>query len=170
MERVYVTYNPGEPIEENTVLRLQTISNLYGITVELPFRINAPFGKIHTETIKRIQRASFVICISLRPPSEILKSELIVALENKIPIVIIHDSISGNPFGALNDPNIFQVGLDFRQNNQDTILHNVARFLKDHLDKKKAESGTKTGLAILGVTLGLLFLNAIASNEDDEED
>lgn len=148
---------------------MQTISNLYGISVELPFRINLTSSNIHPETANRIARADFVICISLRHPSEVLKSELVAALNKKTPIVIIFDSGTGNPLPGLKDENIFQVGIDFRKNNQDDILHNVAIFLKDHIAKKKTESATKTGLAILGVALGLLFLNEIASGDEDDE-
>jgi hypothetical protein len=33
MENLFVTYNKNSEIEENTALRLQTLSNLYGFSV-----------------------------------------------------------------------------------------------------------------------------------------
>jgi len=170
MATIFATYNENVQKEESTVLRLQTISNLYGISVELPYRLNMHSKMLHHETQNRISRAAFFICVLLSPPTETVKREINFALEKGIPIVVIFDQVRGQYLSFPSNAKVFQAGIDLVHNNQDKVLNDVVNFLRTNIDKKNSESMVKTGAAILGVVLGLILLNNLTSDNDETGD
>ncbi|RME17469.1 MAG: hypothetical protein D6799_03855, partial [Bacteroidetes bacterium] len=93
--KVFVTFNPNSEVEERTALRLQTIANLYGVEVLLPYRRIS--NKLSSETKNRIDRSRIVIAFSGSKLTSHLKQELIYAKsQNKTIVVIYNTSIGKN--------------------------------------------------------------------------
>ena len=157
-ETIFITYNPKSSVEENTALRLQTISYLYGLSIDLPYRL----GRKHlpTETQVRIKRATFVVAFCLSKLTPQLKKELEYAISLKKPIIVIYDSKIGKTIHFKNVLNVNEVFVDF--NNTDTALHNIAEFMRKYSKTKEKENeNTSLGIGLITVGLGLLTLWAL---------
>lgn len=165
-KNIFLTYNRNSSFGQNTALRLQTISNLYGLSVFLPARAVNNGAAISQETRNRISNASIIVALGLEQLTPIMQSELEFAsqLTNK-PIVIINDSRVGQTIDFGNNQNVRHVDIDFLDT--DEALKEIAEFLEKlptKNNKEKNEIGL--GIALIGVGLGLLALWALS--KDDE--
>ncbi|MDI7226831.1 hypothetical protein, partial [Leptospira santarosai] len=124
MSSLFVTFNRNTRPEESTALRLQTISQLYGLRVELPYRVDSLRPFITEETKKRIDRSLGIVCISLVNPTEELLSEVNYANEqNKIIIHIYDSKIQMPPINESINKNLFRIGIDFEKDNHNDTFH-----------------------------------------------
>lgn len=185
--KIYITYNSSNKtqVEESTALRLQTLSNLYGISVYLPFRASLKFES-DLESKNRIKTSDYVVVLSMTSLSARLKEEINFSIKEKKPIIVIYDKAKGKNIKFLNNDNIKEVTLDAY--NSEETLHNIAQYLLDELEsksvavkipskkattqitKKTSTSSSKNeqaglGIALLGIGLGLLSL-ALLSNDE----
>ena len=161
MNNVFVTYNKNSEIGENTALRLQTLSSLYGFNVNLPYRINET---VNSETKNRIDKASFVLCFS---PDNFLSKNLIAELSyaDKInkPIVIAFDKNYLQPKIPVSGKNVKFFSVNFYD--IDSSINQIASFLEEALKNGKVKNNTQNsndGLAKVLVTLGIGLLAAWA--------
>jgi len=168
MENIFITYNPSSEAESNTALRLQTISNLYGISVLLPYR-HKNETEINSETHNRIERSQFIVAFCLNKLTKHLKQELETSIQLKKPIIIIYDKYGNNKINFGKYMNVKEVFVDF--NDIDSASHTIASFLKEKLKiakstkvTKKEKSNNGLGLALIGVGLGLLALWALSKD------
>ena len=167
MDNVFVTYNKNSEIGENTALRLQTLSSLYGFNVDLPYRIN---NTINSETKNRISKASFVLCFSPDDfTSDNLTNELAYADQINKPIVIAFDKNYSKPMIPVSGKNVKFFPIDFYD--IDNSINEIARFLEKTLKTKSVRNNTQNsngGLAKVLVTLGIGLLAAwvLSSKED----
>ncbi len=165
MENLFVTYNKNAEIEENTALRLQTLSNLYGFSVLLPYRLNSL--NISTETKTRINNSKFVLAFCIEYFSPSLKQELDYALTVNKPIVVIYDQSEGKKINFPNNSNVKEVYIDY--DNTDATLHEVSKFIKSkfsEIQKNEADkNGSAIGIAIVALGLGLLAAWALSEKE-----
>jgi len=155
MKNILITYNSNSEVEENTALRMQTLSNLYGYTVLLPYRINSTV--ISGETKTRIGNSRFVLAFCLDAFSEILKQDLDYALTQNKPIIVIYDETKGRKINFPNNSNVREVFIDYYHT--DEALHEISTFIgskftEEEQKQKKAE--TALGTALVAVGLGLL--------------
>lgn len=168
MDNVFVTYNKNSEIGENTSLRLQTLSSLYGFNVDLPYRIS---NTINSETKKRIENASFVLCFS---PDNFTSGNLIHELTyaDKInkPIVIAFDKNNLEPKIPISGSNVKFFPVNFYD--IDDAINEIARFL-ENVSKPKSitnhsNKNPNDGLAKVLVALGIGLLAAwVLSSEED---
>jgi hypothetical protein len=174
--RIFITYNPNghSQIEESTALRMQTLSNLYGIGVDLPYRLDGR-NSIDDETVRRINNSDYIVAFSLEELSPRLKSELDYAIKINKPIVIIYDSQKGQNISYPKGINISEVFLDI-YNPEDTIAK-VAEYLHGQIYSKSPQTQVYTrdnpkitngvGIALLAIGVGLLTAALISSNGKD---
>lgn len=166
---IFITYNPKSVTEESTALRLQTISNLYGLNVMLPYRLGA--GDVSMETLRRIKESSFVVSLCLVKLSKQQNVELQAANKLKKSIVIIYDKSKGKQENFKGHTNIKEVSVDFSKT--DDALHEIASFLRNRfkvsktrkVSKKQQEEDSGLGVALLGIGLGLLAVWALSKDE-----
>ncbi|PTX61067.1 hypothetical protein C8N46_105223 [Kordia periserrulae] len=173
MKNVFVTYNVGSESGENTALRLQTLSNLYGFNVDLPYR--GVFGNLlHSETKKRIERSSFILSFSTDlHQSENLKNELIYADSIGKPIVIAFNQHQNKPNIPVKGNNVKFFPINFYD--IDNSIKKIASFLdkqlnKGHLTNKKESKNKDDGAAKVLLALGLGLLAAWAISSATKED
>ena len=152
--RIFVTYNPNVAIEQNTALRLQTIANLYGLTVDLPSRLSGN-GLINTETKNRINNSDFVLALSLYKMEQEVNSELGHAIAKKKPILAIYQEGIGKNIDFTGYP-VDEVSLDI--NDTEAALHNIANFIQTKFKQNKDKDQNAKNIAILGIALGMLAL------------
>lgn len=166
---IFITYNHASQAEESTALRLQTISNLYGLSVVLPYR-HRNLLELSTETKNRINKSTFVVAFCADGLTESLKDEIDFALSENKPIVVIYDHLKGKKINLKTDRNIKEVFVDF--NKTDEALHNIADFLRSKIStenskkdiKKPGENSSGIGIALLGIGLGLLAAWTLSKN------
>ena len=169
-QSIFVSYNFQAEAEEATALRLQTISNLYGMQVALPFRL-AQRTRIHEETQLRIKQADLVVAFCMQDLTDLLKQELSYAIEQKKPIVVIYDQSKGKKINFQNQALAKEVFVDFRET--DKALHEIADFIRKQLPlpNQNQLSGTPSqnengiAIALLGIGLGLLAAWALSKDE-----
>ena len=163
MKNVFITYNNNSDIGENTALRMQTLSNLYGFSVFLPFRIG--HSDISFETKERIDNSRFILAFAIGRYSRILKNELEYALSKKKPIIIIYDKKERNKIKFPNRSNVKEVIIDYY--NTDEALHQISNFLNEQfadLNSRKKSNEHAIGTALIGIGLGLLAYWALSDN------
>ncbi len=178
--KIYITFNSNNKthIEESTALRLQTLSNLYGISVNLPYKATLNFED-DIESKNRIQKSDYVVVLSMTNLSPRLKSEIDYSINQNKPIIIIYDKAKGKNLKLLNQKNIKEVELD-AYNSEDT-LNSIADYLANQSPATKKQSsntkivksskangesiGVAFGIALLGIGLGLLALALLSSDE-----
>ncbi len=164
---IYITYNKNNKkhVEESTALRLQTLSNLYGINVLLPYRPDIAFSK-DSETEIRISKSACVVVFSMSKLTKRLKDEIQNALSKAKPIIIIYDKKIGKTISHNND-NIKEIFLD--SNNSDESLHEISKYLKSKFNRSQKNiensNDSNLGVALLGIGLGLLVLSLISDND-----
>ncbi|WP_061250599.1 hypothetical protein [Leptospira interrogans] len=152
MGLIFVTFNRDKRPEQSTALRLQTISNLYDLKVELPYRSDLA-KSVTEETQKRIDRSILVFCISLGAPTKELLSELEYATEQRKAVVCIH----GLKSSKLNFDSINFLKIQFEENktNYITVMKQIEKFLRRRLPANTLNKIYST----LGIALGMLFLS-----------
>ena len=156
--QIFVTYNQNAYGEQNTALRLQTIANLYGISVALPAR-NSGNNPINDETRNRIKNSDFVLAFSLNGMQENVSHELGDAIAKKKPIVVIYDKNNGRNINFKDYPHIKEVFMDM--SNSEEALHDITGFINTELNKKNDKNQNvivQTGIAVVGIAVGLLML------------
>jgi len=161
MKNVFITYNNNSEIGENTALRMQTLSNLYGFSVFLPYRISK--SNISRETKERINNSRFILAFSIGRYSKILKNELEYALSRKKPIIIIYDKKEKNKIHFPNKSNVKEVIIDYY--NTDKALHQISDFLDQQFNNaeiKQKKNENAIGTALVGIGLGLLAYWALS--------
>ncbi|WP_249262265.1 hypothetical protein [Leptospira alexanderi] len=155
---MFVTFNRHTRPDESTALRLQTISNLFGVSVELPFRFEQ--RAITDETKRRIDRSNVVFCFSSAYPDEEVFAEIKCALENNKIVILLHNSNVQFCFAHVN---LFKLGVDFSADLCSNILHQINKFL---VSKFGSEYNRLSVLnALLGISVGMLTLSYF---EDEE--
>jgi len=156
---IFITYNHESKAEESTALRLQTISNLYGFSINLPNRLGVN-KTVSNETMLRILNSNFVVAFCIDGLDELLKNEVQYAISINKPLIVIYDNEKRKTINFENISNVIEVFVDF--NKTDDALHSIAEFLRRKLvaDESKLISGTEKdsglGIALLGIGLGLL--------------
>jgi hypothetical protein len=167
---IFVCYNPNAQPEESTALRLQTISNLYGLKVSLPSRQTSANG-ISQETKLRIDNSRFVVAFCLESLSYLLTEELNYAILKQKPIVVIYDVDAGKKINFKEVGDVKEVFVDFSQT--DDVIHEIADFLRAKLKLSQTQSelqqtrNNNTGLsiAVLGIGIGLLAAWALSQEK-----
>ncbi len=154
MDKVFVTFNKSSIAGENTALRMQTLSNLYGFNVLLPYRLGLNF--LSEESKRRIQESSFVLAFAFGRMSKILREELEYAISLNKPVIIVYDNINKNKRILNGQSNqVIEIVMDYY--NQDVILHKISEFLSRELKSKnkdnKKESAVGTAIVALGLSL-----------------
>lgn len=165
MKNIFITYNKSSEVEENTALRMQTLSSLYGLTVNLPFRLQSQ--DISSETKKRITNSRFVLAFSIDDFTDTLRQDLDFALTENKPIIVIYDTNKGRNINFPNNANVEEVFIDYY--NTDDALHQISKFLKARfveLDKNQKKNENALGIALVAVGLGLLASWALAEKYD----
>ena len=164
---IYITYNKksNNHIEESTALRLQTLSNLYGLNVILPYRPDLAFNR-DSESANRITNSSYVVVFSMTPLTTRLQNEIKFAVARGKPIIIVYDKNNGKNIYH-NERKIKEVSLDTKKP-EDTISEiaeylNTATKFKNNQVSRDQENGV--GIALIGIGLGLLALSLIANND-----
>ncbi len=163
MKNVFITYNNNSEIGENTALRMQTLSNLYGFSIFLPYRIGK--SNISRETKERINNARFILAFSIGRYSKILKHEIEYALSKNKPIIIIRDKKEKNIFHFPDKSNVKEVLIDYY--NTDEALHQISDFLEkqfNNIELKQKKNENAIGTALVGIGLGLLAYWALSDN------
>ncbi len=161
--KVFITFNPNKTIEENTAMRLQTLSSLYGIEVNLPARFAS-----YEITKERIKKASIIVAFAMsNPESEILK-DLKTAIDSKKTILIIYDKKQNEKIDFGDYQNLKKIKIDYHNSNQS--LEEIAQFLNNALKQNQTQQKNKytldnTILPILAIGLGLLSLYAFTKNK-----
>lgn len=167
MSNVFVTYNKNSEIGENTALRLQTLSSLYGFNVDLPYRVNE---SINSETKNRIKSSSFILSFS---PDNFISNNLIQELSyaDKInkPIVIAFNKFHTQPEIPVDGSNVKFFPIDFYD--IDNSINQIAEFLEEALKNNSVNHFNEKqndGLAKVLITLGIGLLAAwvLSSNEE----
>ncbi|MDX2284240.1 MAG: hypothetical protein NW241_08760 [Bacteroidia bacterium] len=159
MKSLFLTYNEGSQAGKNTALRMQAIASLYGMQVVLPARLGRS-STLDEETAQRIQNSAFVVSFGLEALSPHMQQELAFAMGQQKPIVMLYDPAAGKTvrFGTYRQ--VTEVPIDYQ--NTDRTLHEVAEFLNGYYQTRpKEQDQSGTGVALLGVALGLLALWAI---------
>lgn len=167
-DSIYITYNPNSQIEENTALRLQTISHLYGMNVNLPYRNLGVYTEPKEETKKRINASSLVVAFSLEHLSEMVLKEINYSLSKKKLIIVVIDSKYAKEIALSKEhPNIGTIGIDKNNPYSSQTLEKIASFAKTFSEnkKKKEKEESSAGLALVGVGISLLALYLM--NKDD---
>ena len=158
--QIFVTYNQNAYGEQNTALRLQTIANLYGISVALPAR-NSGGNPINDETINRIKNSDFILAFSLNGMQENVSHELGEAISKQKPIVVIYDKNNGRNINFPNNIHVKEVFID--AGNSDEALHEITGFINTELQRKNVAKQTTN--AIVVIALGMLALLAFANKK-----
>lgn len=164
MKNVFITYNANSEIGENTALRMQTLSNLYGFSVYLPYRIGK--SNVSSETKDRINNSRFILAFSIGKDSQILKDELKHALLKNKPVIIIHDTKEKNRIHFPNNNNVKEIIIDYY--NTDKALHQISNFLDKQfttIELKQKNNENAVGTALAGIGLGLLAYWALSENK-----
>ncbi|MBI5913963.1 MAG: hypothetical protein HY842_01185 [Bacteroidetes bacterium] len=161
---IFITYNQNSTFGQNTALRLQTISNLYGLSVFLPARLLNQSTGITKETERRINQSSIVAAFGLENLTLQMQAELSYAIARKKPIIVIYDKGIGRTVDFGEYKNKQEIHTDFLDT--ENALHEIARFLGG-LPAKNTTSKKDIGVAeaLLGVGLGLLALWALSKSE-----
>ena len=161
MKKVFITYNKNSEIGENTALRMQTLSNLYGYSVLLPYRLHN--ANISVETKKRIDNSRFILAFSINGFSPTLKNELDYALKKSKPIIVIYDYKEGRTINFPNNADVKEVSIDYYNTNE--ALHQISEFLDSKftdIELKNKNTENAIGVALVGIGLGLLAYWALS--------
>ena len=159
-KNIFITYNPKSESEESTALRLQTISNLYGLNILLPYRIGTT--GLSLETKSRIDKSYFVVSFCIERLSKQQKEDLTFAIQQKKAIIVLYDANKDVKINFKGVPNVKEIHVDFTKT--DEALHNIADFLRKKLvgssvnkvTRKKQDDESGLGIALLSIGLGLL--------------
>lgn len=162
MNSVFMTFNPKSIEEESTALRLQTISHLYGMTVELPMRTKT--NSVSFETHKRIKRANWIVTFPFQNLSPIVRKELNEAIKLGKPVIVVYDEKIGKTINFGKYKNVKELTFDFDQKSTDSVLHDVADFMRTNEPKTEEKPSIPLGVALIGIGLSLLALFAIAED------
>lgn len=160
MGLMFVTFNRHTSPEEFTALRLQTISNLYYVPIELPFRFEQ--RTITDETKKRIDRSNVVFCFSSAHPDEEVLSEIKYALENNKIVIHVCDSKIQPP--TFSHSNLFHLSVDFSTDLCSNVLNQISMFLVSKFGPNYNRLNVLN--ALIGIHVGMLSL-CYFEDEDD---
>jgi len=160
-KNIFITYNSMSEVEESTALRLQTLSNLYGFSVSLPYRTKLT-STANNETKLRIRNAQFVLAFCLNRLTKTLKEELKYSKSINKPIIIIYDKKRGKRVKFGDNINVKEIFIDFH--NTDKALHQIAEFLKN-VSGRARTTESSLGVALIGIGLGLLALHVLSNNK-----
>lgn len=166
---IFITYNLSSQPGEGTALRLQTISNLYGLSILLPYRFRNS-SSISSETKIRIDNSRFVVAFCVDRLTKLLKDELSYAISQRKPLIVIYDNAKGKKINFKDHVNVKEVFVDFTKT--DDALHKMAEFLRAKLSAitakkvtKKTQDDSGLGIALLGIGLGLLAAWTLSKGE-----
>lgn len=162
---LFLSYNPKQDAEYNTALRLQTLGNLYGLTISLPARLHAG-NYAAPETKERIEQAQLVVALCLGTMSKQMQAELGYAIEQKKTIVVLYKEGRQKPIDFQNYENVEWIAINYQ--NTDETLSKVANFLRSKaqvLKQNKEAKDAGVALGIIGLGLSLLALWALSSKK-----
>lgn len=160
MKSIFLTYNQDSQVGKNTALRMQTISNLYGMSVNLPARSIGKETRMNEETARRIAASDVFVSFFLEDLTPAMKQEADHALQLKKPTLELY-----NPdiIQKVNTklPSFYQaVPIDFE--NTDDTLHKVGEFIDQIAPTYKFDKKANgLSVALVGIGLGLLALWAL---------
>lgn len=156
---IFLTYNPNNPIEEATALRMQTLANIYGYKISLPDRYGLVGSKIKSSTIERIENSDIVIAFCLNKLSPFLKTELIESTKKNKLVILIHDKNKDKSVKFKDYANVEEYFLDFKNNNTDEQLKEIANDLRKKFNTKKENNKEliTAGIAVAGLAISLLL-------------
>ncbi|MDX1939376.1 MAG: hypothetical protein SFU99_02425 [Saprospiraceae bacterium] len=157
---IFVTYNRDSLIGQNTALRLQTISNLYGHTVYLPARHINQFDGVNEETKKRISQSSVIVAFGLEDLTLTMQAELQYATTLNKPIIAIYYKELGHTMDFKGYKNKQEIFIDYYDT--ESALHQIAKFLGALPESKTSKNEIGATEAIIGIGLGLLALWALS--------
>lgn len=160
LRKVFITYNPGSTMAEQTAFRMQTLAHLYGFEVLLPYRPGGS-NRISQETKRRIDQSQFVLAFDLGRSRNIFKQEIQYAQSMQKPVILLKDK--KRSFLPVSQPYFKEFFIDY-YNTEDT-LHEIARFIDGQFKEKEKEEKRDQAFAtaLVGIGLGLLaywFLSA----------
>ena len=177
---VFVTYNPGNPLEQTIATRLHTIGAVSGFRVYLPDRYNS-ISILDEETKSRINQSDYVVMFSLGKLSSIVKQEIQTAFKHigdKSKIIVVYDKHKGKNLTGEIAKHFTPFYFDKYSNKQDELLKAIASTItqKSKTDtiakprltavkKQKQANETNALAALLGVGIGLLVLGALSSSK-----
>lgn len=159
MSSIFLTFNENSEAGRNTALRMQTISNLYGMAVNLPVRLRMG-SELDTETKSRIKASSFVVAFALEGLAHRMRIELQHAIALKKPIIVLYNPYLGKTLEFEDYKNVKEFFLDY--SNTDETLHQVADFMDSFKYPAKEKNQNGAGVALVGIGLGLLALWALS--------
>lgn len=164
MKNVFITYNHNSEIGENTALRMQTLSNLYGYSVQLPYRLQN--STISSETKARISKSKFILAFAMNDLTEVLRNELEFALGKNKPIIVIYDQAEGETIDFYDNANVKTVFIDYYKT--EDALHKISVFLEEKfrgIEQQKRNTENAIGTALVGIGLGLLAYWALSGKK-----
>ncbi|WP_078124752.1 hypothetical protein [Leptospira alexanderi] len=163
MGLIFITFNPNARVEESTALRVQTISNLYGIEIKLPYRLDScENSKLTEETKRRIELSRVFVCYSSVNQSRAVTSEIEYALEKgKIVIRLFDENAEVKLLPAVN--NVYSQKLNLAESNFTYTLNEISTFLKE--GNKELQRYSKPLNSVLMIYVGMLVLRNLDSAE-----
>lgn len=170
MDTVYITYNPRSEVEQTLAVRLHTIGAVNGFKMLLPDRMYSE-TVLDDETTYRIDSADWFVLFLTQPISSIVQQEIDHAVASRLPafrIIIIYypdypPQVVGDASGQ-----IITVPFDPSAQSFDAVAqHVLLRISQGIRGEMETQNSQKNGLiALLGIGLGLLALNALSSTEE----
>ena len=170
MDTVYITYNPGSEVEQTLAVRLHTIGAVNGFRMLLPDRLYSETF-LDDETKQRIASAEWFILFSTQRHSSIVQQEIDHAVSSGLPasrIIIIYNPAYPPQVIGSSSSQIIMVSFDPLTRSFDEVAQDVLlRISQEIMSEMEAQSRQKNGLiALVGIGLGLLALNALSSTEE----
>ncbi|MDI7164132.1 hypothetical protein [Leptospira santarosai] len=164
MGLIFISFNPNIRVEESTALRLQTISKLYGLEIDLPYRLDSYEDSILTEeTKRRIKLSKIFVCYSSADQSKAVTSEIEYALEQgKILIRLFSENAEVNHLLPVVNQ-VYSQKLELSQNNITQTLIEISTFLENNPGEIQKYSGVVTAAL-------MIYFGMIALRNYDEED
>lgn len=164
-QQVFITYNPGNQVEETLALRLHTIGGVSGFQMQLPDRYYT--GNMLSDATKyKINQSDLFVLFSTGIPTQMVIDEVDCAwnhFKDRQKIIIVQSYGDNSMFNAL-EGQVTLIDFNPKVQSLDTVLEVVKNSFyieanKDVLKKRKEEDG-KALVALFGVGLGLLALAA----------
>jgi len=174
---IFITYNPGVPLEQTLAVRMHTIGQVNGFEMYLPDRYNNIRNSVDPETEFRISNSKWFICFATQSLSPKVQQEIEYAYRKKrdrSKIIVIYDvSRLRKPSGP--HAHFTEYPFDPSTQTPDQVLADIligitrANEAEAAPQRRRMAEGEKKALAaFLGIGVGLLALNALAGNEPEK--
>lgn len=155
-QKIFISYNSGNDLEEQLAYRMHTIGAVNGFTMYLPDRHKSGVV-ISDATMHKISDSDWFILFSTSQPTQSVIAEVNAAwnkFQDKNKILIVNSfPPRANPFKTWNE-HATLIPFNPRKNSVESILN----MINEKIQKKNQD---KALLALLGIGLGLLTLAAL---------